>query len=98
MGGWLTSRPGRFTLENNQVPIVLEDGWAPGSVWTGAENLASPGFDSRMVQYVASEIPITLSRPTAILILHKIAVVRLCRCKYLRDKLCFMLIIIVAFY
>ena len=24
------------------VPIAQEDGWAPGPVWTGAENLASP--------------------------------------------------------
>jgi hypothetical protein len=25
------------------VPIVQEDGWAPGPVWTGAENLAPSG-------------------------------------------------------
>jgi len=24
------------------VPIVQEAGWAPGQVWTGAENLAPP--------------------------------------------------------
>jgi hypothetical protein len=34
-GGCLTPRPGLFAL-----PILMEDGWAPGSVWTGAENLA----------------------------------------------------------
>jgi len=26
------------------VPIVQEDGWAPGPVWTGAEDLTLPGF------------------------------------------------------
>jgi len=37
------------------VPIVQEVGWAPGPVWTGAENLAPPpGFDPRTVQSVAS--------------------------------------------
>ena len=38
------------------VPIVQEAGWAPGPVWTGAENLAPPppGFDPRTVQPVAS--------------------------------------------
>jgi hypothetical protein len=34
-------RPVPFTLENNPIPIVQEAGWAPGQVWTGAENLAS---------------------------------------------------------
>jgi hypothetical protein len=28
------------------VPIVQEAGWASGSVWTGAENLASTGIRS----------------------------------------------------
>ena len=32
------------------VPIVQEAGWAPGPVWTGAENLAAQGFDPRTVQ------------------------------------------------
>jgi hypothetical protein len=32
---WLFYTPGK-----DPVPIVQEAGWAPGSVWTGAENLA----------------------------------------------------------
>ena len=38
------------------VPIVQEAGWAPGPVWTGAENLAPPppGFDPRTVHPVTS--------------------------------------------
>ena len=37
------------------VPIVEEAGWAPGPVWTGAENLSPPpGFDPRTVQPLAS--------------------------------------------
>jgi hypothetical protein len=53
--GWVvnaTSRP--FYLRKDLVPIVQEAGWAPGPVWTSAENLASPGFDARTVQPVAS--------------------------------------------
>ena len=41
------SRPGRsLPPEKDQVPIVQEAGWAPGPVWTGAENLASTGIRS----------------------------------------------------
>ena len=29
-----------YPLEIDPVPIVLEAGWAPGPVWTGAENHA----------------------------------------------------------
>ena len=29
-----------FTPGKDPVPIVQEAGWAPGLVWTGAENLA----------------------------------------------------------
>jgi len=39
--GWgvsVTPRP-LFTPGKDPVPIVQEAGWAPGSVWTGAENL-----------------------------------------------------------
>jgi len=46
---WPLFNPGK-----DPVPIVQEAGWAPGPVWTGAENLASPGFDPRTVQPVAS--------------------------------------------
>ena len=44
--GWgvgVTPRP-LFTPRNDPVPIVQEAGWAPGPVWTGAENLAPTGI------------------------------------------------------
>ena len=43
-GGWSTPRPGRFTPYKYPVHIVEEAGWAPGPVWTGAENLAPTGI------------------------------------------------------
>ena len=46
--GWrvsVTPRP-LFTPGKDPVPIVREDGWAPGPVWTGAENLAATGIRS----------------------------------------------------
>jgi len=33
-----------FTPWKDPVPIVQEAGWAPGPVWTGAENLSSTGI------------------------------------------------------
>jgi hypothetical protein len=39
----VTPRP-HFTHGKDPVPIVQEAGWAPGPVWTGAENLASTGI------------------------------------------------------
>jgi hypothetical protein len=44
----VTHRP-LFTPGRNTVLIVQDAGWAPGPVWTGAENLAPPGFDPRTV-------------------------------------------------
>jgi len=38
--------PATFTPGKDPVPIVQETGWAPGSVWMGAENLASIGIRS----------------------------------------------------
>jgi len=35
-----------FTSGKYPVPIVQEAGWAPGPVWTGAENLAPTGIRS----------------------------------------------------
>ena len=47
--------PGRFTPGKDPVPITQEAGWAPGPVWSGAENIApTPGFDHRTVQPVTS--------------------------------------------
>jgi len=43
--GWLAPRPGRFTPGKGPIPIVQEDGWASGTVWMRAENLA-PNRDS----------------------------------------------------
>ena len=41
------SRPGPlFTPGKDLVHIVQEAGWAPGPVWTGAENLAPTGIRS----------------------------------------------------
>ena len=35
-----------FTLGKDPVPIAQEAVWAPGPVWTGAENLALTGIRS----------------------------------------------------
>ena len=54
--GWgvsVTPRP-FFTPRKDSVPIVQEAGWAPGPVWTGAENLAPTGIRSPDRQPVAS--------------------------------------------
>ena len=40
------SRPVRSLPTETPVPIVHEAGWAPGPVWTGAENLATTGIRS----------------------------------------------------
>jgi hypothetical protein len=46
--GWEVSLTPRSlcTFGKDPVPIVQEAGWAPGPVWTGAENLASTGIRS----------------------------------------------------
>ena len=41
----VTPRP-LFTPGKDPVPIVQEAGWAPGPVWTGAENLVPTGIRS----------------------------------------------------
>ena len=54
VGEWSAARPGR-TLPpgKDPVPIFQEAGWAPGPVWTGAENLVPTGIRCRTVQPVA---------------------------------------------
>ena len=46
--GWVVSSTPRplFTPGKDPEPIVHEDRWAPGPVWTGAENLAPTGIRS----------------------------------------------------
>ena len=39
-----------YSRERHPVLIVWEVGWAPGPVWTGAENLTPTGIRSRSVQ------------------------------------------------
>ena len=51
-GEWSKPRPGRFTPGKDTVHIVQEAGLAPGSVWTGAENLTVTGIRSRTLQPV----------------------------------------------
>ena len=45
-GGCSRPRPGHFSPGKEPVPILEEAGWAPGPVWTGAENLAHIGIRS----------------------------------------------------
>ena len=45
MGGQRHS-PAALTPGKGPVPIVQEAGWAPGPVWTGAENLDPTGIRS----------------------------------------------------
>ena len=53
--GWGVSVTPRPLFTPGKDPVhVQEAGWAPGSVWTGEENLVPPGFDRRTVQAVAS--------------------------------------------
>ena len=53
-----------LTPGKDPVPIVQEAGWASEPVWTGAENLAPPGFDTRTVQPVGSRYTDYDTRPT----------------------------------
>lgn len=44
-GGWVVKATPRpiYPLERQPVPIVLDPGWAPVPVWTGAEIFALTG-------------------------------------------------------
>jgi hypothetical protein len=53
-----------FTPGKHLVLIVQEAWWAPGPVWTGAENFSLPGFVPRTVQPVASRYTYYATRPT----------------------------------
>jgi hypothetical protein len=36
--------PAPLTQEGKPLPVLQEAWWAPGNIWTGAENLAPTGF------------------------------------------------------
>jgi hypothetical protein len=61
-GGWSTPRTGRFTPGKDQVPTAQEAGWAPGLVWTGADNIAPNGIRS-LYRAARSESLYRLSYP-----------------------------------
>ena len=44
--GLTAPRLGRSTPGKDPVPIEQENGWAPGPVWTGAENLVHTAIRS----------------------------------------------------
>ena len=46
--------PAAYHQEKDPVSALQEAGWAPGPVWTGVENLVSPGLDPWAVQPVVS--------------------------------------------
>ena len=60
--GWSAPRPGRFNPRIDPVAIVQETGWAPGTVWTGAENLA-PHLNSNPDRPARGESLYRLSYP-----------------------------------
>jgi hypothetical protein len=43
-----------YPWERDPVPIVQEAGWAPGPVWTGAENSPPPRFNPWTIQSIVS--------------------------------------------
>ena len=65
--GWVVSIVPRplFTSGKYPVPVVQEAGWAPGPVWTGAENLAPTGIRSQTIQPVASSYTDWATGPTS---------------------------------
>ena len=54
---WSAARPGcNLPPGKDPVPNVQEAGWAPGPVWTRAENLVPTGIRSRTVQPIAQSL------------------------------------------
>ena len=62
-GEWSAARPGRFLPPGkDNIPILQEFGWAPGPVWTGAENLV-PHRDSIPDRPARSSVAIPTELP-----------------------------------
>ena len=94
--GWGVSVRSRslFNPEKDPVPIVQEAGWDPGSVWTGAENLASRGIPSpdrpaRTQSLIPFTLPDPFSRLTVIQFQSYTCVVMNCKKNELMESLIF---------
>ena len=64
MGWVVNATPRALYPGKDPVPIVQKAGWAPETVWTGAENLAPSGFDPRTLQPIGSRYTDYATRPT----------------------------------
>jgi len=73
----VTPRP-QLTPRKDTVPFVQEAGWASGPDWTGAEILASPGFDPWTAQPIGSRYTDYATRPTQNVVILKMFVSLLC--------------------
>ena len=64
--GWVRGQrhaPAALNPGKDSIPIVQEAGWAPGSVWTGAENptqigIRSPDRPAHSSVPVPTELPV----------------------------------------
>jgi len=52
-----------YSWERDPVPTTQEAGWAPGLVWTGAENIAPHGFNPWTVEPIASSYQVCYPGP-----------------------------------
>ena len=70
--------PAVLPCERDSVPNAQDAGWAVGLVWTGAENMATHGFDRRTPHSEVSRYT-DCSKPTKadLLILNKTGKVRI---------------------
>jgi len=66
--GWVVSSAPRphFTPGKDPIPIVQEAGWAPGPLWTGAENLIPTGIRSQTFQPIVSRYTDWATGPTSL--------------------------------
>jgi hypothetical protein len=63
VGGWSMSGPSRYTPGKDPAPNVQEAGWAPGTVWTGTENLnEKAGCGTTVILLSATDSCSSLSR------------------------------------
>jgi len=70
--GWVVSSTpwSHFTPGKDPVTILEEAGWAPGPVWTGAENLVSSGIRSDRPARSSVAIPTELPDPQSLVLIR----------------------------